>query len=270
MPTLEELYARLQMEENFQVGERKHDPEEALVMRIRNVVRRRFSQPPHSFANYHQMQGQGNFSANRPQGSGSQDFVYHRCHKPGHAAHNCMALAPLHQLPVNYRQGNSFGRGSIPTFGGIPTSASQGAHNMNHYGANILDGNSGEFNSTEIPSEELLEVAFDVLNLQTNEDWIMDSRASAHFSGDRSSFSTLDPSYQNSVTSTSGQSYYIEGQGIAEIALSTSEIKSIHDVHYVPGLYCNILSVGKIADLGHLIIFDKSSCLVISKGKPLE
>jgi hypothetical protein len=39
MPTLEELHARLQMEENFQLGEQKQDQEEALVMRIKNVVR---------------------------------------------------------------------------------------------------------------------------------------------------------------------------------------------------------------------------------------
>ena len=70
----------------------------------------------------------------------------------------------------------------------------------------------------------------------------MDSGTSLHFSGDRSSFNTLDPSYQNSVTSSGGQSYCIESQGIAEIALSTSEIVSIRDVQYVPSLYRNILS----------------------------
>ena len=79
MPTWEERHARLQMEENFQLGERKHDPEEALVMCIRNVVRRRFSQPSQLFGSYHRMPGQGNFQVNRLPGPTSQDFVYYRC-----------------------------------------------------------------------------------------------------------------------------------------------------------------------------------------------
>jgi hypothetical protein len=61
MPTLEELHAGLPMEENFQLDERKQDPEEALVMRIRNVVRRRFSQPSQPFSSYNRMQGQRSF-----------------------------------------------------------------------------------------------------------------------------------------------------------------------------------------------------------------
>jgi hypothetical protein len=68
MPTLEELHTRLQMEENFQIGERSldcSDPEEVLVMRIRKVVRRRFSQNPQSFGNYSRIQGQGNYYTGR-------------------------------------------------------------------------------------------------------------------------------------------------------------------------------------------------------------
>jgi hypothetical protein len=55
MPTLEELHARLQMEENFQAGEHRQDrsdPEEALIMHICNVVRRHFPPNPHALSNY--------------------------------------------------------------------------------------------------------------------------------------------------------------------------------------------------------------------------
>jgi hypothetical protein len=36
------------------------------------------------------------------------------------------------------------------------------------------------------------------------------------------------------------------------------------------GLYRNILSVGKIANLGHMALFDQLSCFVISKEKPFR
>ena len=53
---------------------------------------------------------------------------------------------------------------------------------------NFLDSNTGEFFPLEFPSEELLEAAFDAINLHTDEDWIVDSGTSAHFSGDRLAF----------------------------------------------------------------------------------
>ena len=38
----------------------------------------------------------------------------------------------------------------------------------------------------------------------------------------------------------------------------------------MPGLYRNVLLVGKVADLGHVILFDKTSCVVITKDKPFR
>jgi hypothetical protein len=91
MPTLEELHARLQMEENFQIGEHRvvrSDLEEALVMLIWNVVRRRFPQNPQPFSNYSQAQMQGNHQIGRPASFSGQEIVCHRCHRPGHTARN--------------------------------------------------------------------------------------------------------------------------------------------------------------------------------------
>jgi hypothetical protein len=38
----------------------------------------------------------------------------------------------------------------------------------------------------------------------------------------------------------------------------------------MPGLYCNVLSVGKVADLGHVAIFDKISYVVITRHRPFR
>jgi hypothetical protein len=164
MPTLEELYARLQMEENFQIGERQqdqHNPEEALVMRIWNVVRRRYSQAPHSFGNYSHTcpQSYDNNHFGRPSGFVNQELVCHRCHKLGHTACNYLAPALLHQTPIGYGQSNALNRVASSNYG------VQGAHNPNSFGINLLDENSGEIHSPKFPFEELLEAAFDTLNL---------------------------------------------------------------------------------------------------------
>ena len=47
MPTFEELHARFQMEEHFQIGERNQDPEEVLLMLIKNFIKMRFSPQHH-------------------------------------------------------------------------------------------------------------------------------------------------------------------------------------------------------------------------------
>jgi hypothetical protein len=270
MSTLEELHARLQMEENFQTKEHREnrtDPEEALVMRIRNVVRRCFPQNSHVLGNYSRLQGPSSYLLGRSTGFSGQDLVYHRCYKPGHIACNYLALARAHQTPANFGSHSSFSRGTSLNFN---SAVPHRGYKAQQFGINILDGSPGEPFSPDLPSKELLEAAFDAINLHDGEDWIVDSGASAHFFGDRTSFSSIDSSHQKSVTSVGGQSHCIEGHGVAEIFLTNGEIKSIHNVQYVPGLYRNILSVGKIANLGHMALFDQSSCFIISKEKPFR
>jgi hypothetical protein len=72
------------------------------------------------------------------------------------------------------------------------------------------------------------------------------------------------------MTLAGGHSHCIEDQGIAEIALTNGEIKSIYNIKFVHELYCNILSISKIIDLRHKAMFDQSSCFVISKEKPFK
>jgi hypothetical protein len=38
----------------------------------------------------------------------------------------------------------------------------------------------------------------------------------------------------------------------------------------VPDLYRNVLSVGKVTDLGHVAVFDKTSCIVITRDRPFR
>lgn len=50
----------------------------------------------------------------------------------------------------------------------------------------------------------------------------------------------------------------------------TGGLKSIRDVQDVPGLYRNILPVGKIANLGHLALFNQAACFIICKERPFR
>lgn len=55
----------------------------------------------------------------------------------------------------------------------------------------------------------------------------------------------------------------------SQVFVYSGKIKNIKDIKYIPSLSHNILLVGKITNIGHLAIFDETSC-VITKTKPFQ
>jgi hypothetical protein len=105
--------------------------------------------------------------------------------------------------------------------------------------------------------------------MNLGDEWILDSGASAHFSRDRSSFRYSGPSQNSLVTLARGQAHVIHGQRTSQVFINSGKIKNIKDINYIPSLSCNILSVGKITNVGHLAIFDETNC-VNTKTKPFQ
>lgn len=122
---------------------------------------------------------------------------------------------------------------------------------------------------SDLPSDEIIWEALELLAVTKAEgnNWIIDSGASKHFSGDYSTFSNVDRSQSSSVAFASGQSHVIAGQNTIDLSLPNGEIKSLKDIRYVPGLHRNILSVGQITDMGNLCIFSRTECSVVSIQK---
>nr|PNR29113.1 hypothetical protein PHYPA_027805 [Physcomitrium patens] len=138
------------------------------------------------------------------------------------------------------------------------------------HGANLMEETFGEHYSPHLPSEEMIEAALDALSLETGpreRDWIFDSGASAHFSEDKNLFQFLDPPQADSVTSVGGQAHVIEGEGSARVSFPSGEIKALGDVQYVPGLYHNIVLIGKLTASSHIAFFYSSTYKVLTKTK---
>lgn len=96
--------------------------------------------------------------------------------------------------------------------------------------------------------------------------WFLDSGASSHVTGTKAYLSAHAPAQITSIKTTSGQSLPVHSQGTASIEQSSGEIKHIEHILYVPGVKSNLLSVGKLADFGHLILFDSDKCSIFEKG----
>lgn len=94
---------------------------------------------------------------------------------------------------------------------------------------------------------------------------ILDSRASSHISNDRDKFSQSDSqlSIAKFLTIDSTKMLTV---GAGYIKLSGN--KTISDVLYVPSVTRNLLSVGKLKDQGHSVLFNPKHCYIFNNENP--
>jgi hypothetical protein len=90
------------------------------------------------------------------------------------------------------------------------------------------------------------------------DDWFLNSGASSHVTGNARLVSNMTSSAVPSITTANGQVLPIIAKGNVTIQEVTREIKSIQNVLYVLGVRSNLLSVGKFADLGHVVLFNST------------
>ena len=76
------------------------------------------------------------------------------------------------------------------------------------------------------------------------QEWMLDSGASFHFSGDINDFVDYTKMENKIPLKTANSSASIEGKGTIILALSTGEKVRIYPVFYVPSLTCKLLSLG--------------------------
>ncbi|KAF2310285.1 hypothetical protein GH714_007584 [Hevea brasiliensis] len=118
-------------------------------------------------------------------------------------------------------------------------------------------GRQSNFVEKEEDSEITLLMAYQALN-QIEEDtkqniWYLDTAASNHMSGNKSVFSFLDESYQDSVKFGNNSRVSIMGKGQVTIQTTRNVTHKISDVFYVPDLKTNLLSVGQLQEKGYEI-----------------
>ncbi|CAM6099601.1 unnamed protein product [Calypogeia fissa] len=97
-------------------------------------------------------------------------------------------------------------------------------------------------------------------------DWYLDSGASVHLTKEQSALSDFVPfTTQTSVTTAGGNALDIKGKGIVHFDTN----KAMDNVLYVPRTRKNLLSVGKITDLGHTVCFNSQACYVVDQNRQI-
>ena len=83
--------------------------------------------------------------------------------------------------------------------------------------------------------------------------------------GNKELFSSLDTSIQSEVKLGNDCKVKVNGKGVIAVYAKNGEKRTIRDVYYVPGLMCNLLSVGKLLEKEYRVFFKNKVCTIYDK-----
>ena len=73
--------------------------------------------------------------------------------------------------------------------------------------------------------------------------------------GNKELFSILDISIQSEVKLGSDCKVNFNGKGVIIVYAKDGKRRTIHNVYYVPGLMCSLLSVGQLLEKEYRVVF---------------
>ena len=128
-------------------------------------------------------------------------------------------------------------------------------HDMNsRQNANVTRENS---------SHENVLLACNMAETHSEDIWFLDSGCSNHMTGNIALFSALNQNLKSEVTLGTDSKVSVMGKGEVKIFTKQGERKTIADVYYVPGMRCNLLSVGQLVQKGYNVFFENDVCTIM-------
>jgi hypothetical protein len=86
--------------------------------------------------------------------------------------------------------------------------------------------------------------------------WILDTGATNHMTGARSTFSELDKEIRGTVRFGDGSVVGIEGRGTVLFTCRSGEHQELREVYHIPQLKANIISLGQLEEDGFKILME--------------
>ncbi|KZV24117.1 hypothetical protein F511_41480 [Dorcoceras hygrometricum] len=144
-------------------------------------------------------------------------------------------------------------------------------HKFGHYSYecrnNVEETNNFAENSTEEVNPTLL-LACKTIQEQDNDKWYLDSGASSHICGKKDLFVELDESIGGNITFGDLSQVQVQGRGTILFRSKNGSRQLISNVHYVPDMKSNILSLGQLLEKNYEIsLKDKSLTMKDESGR---
>eukprot|EP00253_Pinus_taeda_P003561 PITA_03561 len=93
--------------------------------------------------------------------------------------------------------------------------------------------------------------------------WFLDLGCSNHMTGNIAMFANLDEDVKSEVTTGTNSKIAVKGKGSVSIRARNGEQMTMPDVYFVPGLKCNLLSIGQLIDKRYNVFFKDDMCTII-------
>eukprot|EP00253_Pinus_taeda_P009148 PITA_09148 len=93
-----------------------------------------------------------------------------------------------------------------------------------------------------------------------------DCGCSNHMTGNIALFSKLDQSVKSQVTLGTDSKISVMGKREVKVLTRKGEKKTIADVYYVPGMKCNLLSIGQLVQNGYNVFFENDVCTIMDRA----
>ena len=113
-------------------------------------------------------------------------------------------------------------------------------------------------------SQNNLFLACNMIEEKSEDVWFLDG-CSNHMTGKIALFSMLDQSVKSQVTLGTNNKVYVMGKGEVNVLTRKGEKKTVEDVYYVPGMKCNLLSIGQLFQNGYNVFFVDDVCTIMDK-----
>ena len=91
------------------------------------------------------------------------------------------------------------------------------------------------------------------------------AHAATTVTGNKELFSSLDTNIQSEVKLGNDCKVKVNGKGVIDVYVKNGEKRTIHDVYYVTGLMCNLLSVGQLLEKEYRVFFKNKVCTIYDK-----
>lgn len=189
-------------------------------------------------------------------GQNEEAFIFRTRNSPRERQKSAWGYRNLNNTNNNFRRSSTQPRSFTGEWRKYTTTAvchqcGKPGHIARHYRvsepmvANCYQHKTNLVSAERFPTQSEIQNALHVLLVASKEkEWIINSGASKHFSGDHEKFTSLERSpEQQSVAKADGRTYSVKGKGDVHYLDSNDEIK-LRNVLYDPGLTQNLLLVG--------------------------
>eukprot|EP00253_Pinus_taeda_P023579 PITA_23579 len=115
-------------------------------------------------------------------------------------------------------------------------------------------------------SQDNVLIACNMVETKSDDIWFLDSGCGNHMRGNIALFSGLDQNVKSQVTLGTDSKVYVMGKAEVKIFTKKGEKKTIADVYYVPGMKCNLLSIGQLVQKRYNVFFVNDVCTIMDRA----